>query len=196
MSWFVRLSIFLMLVTAPLAVLADSPATGSITGVAPFNMNFNETLVLNDGTTAYNFVFRNSGGTFNGKCAVGGGFSYTDQPCSGSDPTLIDTGGGSTESIMVSRFISAINGTAIGITASANNDGVTIDLVNDANGTAGNVDITETVSNGSFVVTGMSGGSAGGAPVPEFTTYMYMLVLAAGAWYVYNSAYGKVKNAN
>lgn len=111
-------SLFSILVLLlPNFAFAATAATGSITGVSPFNMSFNETMTISDGTTSYVFVFQNGGGGFNGQC-VTSGFSHYAQPCVNGDKTVIDTGGGPTEAVMVTRITNAINGTAIGITAS------------------------------------------------------------------------------
>ncbi len=184
-----RLSLFLSLICClilltPQVVFAATAATGSITGIAPMIWSFNETMVISDGTTAYNFKITNGGGTFNGQC-TNTGYPIYDQPCEPGDFTLIDTGGGGggDADTLRTRFAAAINATAIGVTATVN--GTTIDLVNDTQGSAGNVAITETVGNEGFTVSGMSGGTDAEA-VPEFTDTLYIAVLAAGGWYVFN----------
>lgn len=183
--------LFAMLVLfLPNITLADTAATGSITGVSPFNMSFNETMTLNDGTTSYVFVFQNGAGGFNGQC-VDNTFNHYAQPCVNGDKTVIDTGGGPTEANMVTRITNAINGTAIGITASES--GTTINLVNDTPGTAGNQTITETVSNNAFIVTGMSGGTGGGGggggtTVSEFSDMILLLTLSTEILYAYNKS--------
>ncbi len=173
-----------LIVSIPLIVSASAAATGSITGV--LGMFYNETFTISDGTTSYNFVARMFTGSSSGQCVNGlTDFMPKDQPCGDGSYTIMDFGGsgGSSETTRATNIAYAINATAIGVTATAN--GTTVDLVNDTPGASGNVDITETVSSGSFVVTGMSGGTDTAA-VPEFSTYLYMMTLAAGAWYVVN----------
>ncbi len=172
-----------LILLTPSSAFADTAATGSISGFGMGVFMFNETMMISDGTTEYNFKITNTGGAFNGQCATGGGSPYYAQPCEGTDPTIIDTGGGANEATLRTRFAAAINGTAIGVTATDN--GTSVDLVNDTLGEAGNVTITETVANGAFEVTGMSGGTGGVAATPEFSDYLYLTVLALGGYFVY-----------
>jgi hypothetical protein len=63
-------------------------------------------------------------------------------------------------------ILSSVHGAAIDITASIGGAGL-VNLTNDLSGTAGNVTITETVTNVGFIVTGMSGGTASAPVTPD-----------------------------
>ncbi len=182
------ISVAAIMLLIPFVAFASTAATGSITG-AKFGF-FGDIFTISDGVTSYSFLYRNSNGDANGQCALNNGFTYYEQPCLEGDDTVVDNGGpgGSDAATMTTRAAAAINATAIGVTATAND--TVVDLVNDTVGAAGNVAITETAANESFVVTGMSGGDDS-APVPEFSTYLYMMTLAAGAWYVINHFRGE-----
>ncbi len=123
---------------------ATVAATGTITVVAGASLVDTETFTLDDGTnSATIFEFDSGGGVTGSHVAV----SFT---------------GGSTAAQVRDAIISAINGVGAGLAITASIGGAAIvRLLNDATGLAGNVTITETVSNGGFVVAGMSGG--GGA---------------------------------
>jgi Ca2+-binding RTX toxin-like protein len=98
-----------------------------------------------------------------------GGFSIT-QFSGGSvytaaGATTVDVSGGG---VITAAQVAAVVNTAINgvvgtllITAANTPGSNLVALINDNTGTAGNVTITETVVNGGFTVTGMSGGSAG-----------------------------------
>ncbi len=177
----------------PQVVFAATAATGSITGIAPgIFAGFDEALTINDGTNSYLFLVTNMGGAFNGLCYPLGGWETYSQPCNTGDSTVIDVGGagGEETAALVASFAQAINATAINITATEN--GIVVTLTHDSSGTTGNQTITETVADISFGVSGMSGGTDTEA-VPEFTDTLYIAVLAAGGWYVFNRMAQKQK---
>ena len=117
-------------------------ATGTITTVAGSLLVDGETFTLNDGTnTATVFEFDSGGGVGGGNIAV----PFT---------------GGDSAATVAAAIQTAINGVGatLFITASSGGGAVT-NLVNDVMGTVGNVTITDTVADGGFTVTGMSGGA-------------------------------------
>ncbi len=105
-------------------------------------------IVLSDGATVTTFTFRNRAGAATGNIESG--------------TVTIDTGGGGGGVVgtMTDRIAQAINHANARLEIDAVSDGVnTVTLVNTrTSGTDGNVTITETVGDASFVVTGMSGG--------------------------------------
>lgn len=126
-------------------------ATGEIDAdVAPGNYNDGETFVLNDGVNpAVTFHF-NVTGTY----IPGGGYD--------DENIEVDISGAADKSAVGVIIRSAINGApTLDITATAAASLWITDLENDTGGTVGNESISETVSNGGFVVTGMSGGVDG-----------------------------------
>jgi hypothetical protein len=93
-------------------------------------------VTIHDGTSAYVFEFDKNG-------------SFTD--------IQVNLSGLTTANEVRDALISAINGSAIEVTASNGGAGI-VALVNDTVGGAGNVTITETVANAGFIVDGMNGG--------------------------------------
>ncbi len=65
--------------------------------------------------------------------------------------------GGDNQATVSAAVFAAINGAGIDITAVDN--GTDVDVTQDVAGTAGNVTITETVTDAGFVVTGFTGGT-------------------------------------
>lgn len=113
-------------------------ATGSITTIAGASHVDGETFTIHDGTTSYTFEFDSN-------ASVGGG------------NTAVSITGAPSADVMRDRIITAINGTAINITASNGGAGL-VTLTHDTTGANGNRVITETVANAGFVVVGMRGG--------------------------------------
>ena len=103
-----------------------------------------ESFVLNDGVNvATTFEFDRDG-------SVGGG------------RVAVPITPGMTAAQVRDAMVTAINGVGGGLAiTAAPGSGNTLSLVNDAAGSFGNQPITESVGNGGFVVTGMSGGTTG-----------------------------------
>jgi len=120
-------------ITAFPGVLA---ARGTITCPVAADIADGETVTIHDGTSAYVFEFDKNG-------------SFTD--------IQVNLSGLTTANEVRDALISAINGSAIEVTASNGGAGI-VALVNDTVGGAGNVTITETVTNAGFIVDGMNGG--------------------------------------
>jgi hypothetical protein len=116
-------------------------ATGSITTVAEASLVDGETFTLDDGTTSVTFEFDLAGGD-----GVAGG------------NVAVVLGGAATADDVRDAIILAITGSALGITA-ADGGAATVDLTNDTVGTVGNTTSAETVANGTFAVTDMTGGA-------------------------------------
>ncbi len=117
------------------------PASGQITAVAGASLVDGETFTLDDGVnTPTIFEFDSGGGVVPGHVAVA--FTALDTATQVRD-----------------AMVTAINTVAatLAITASPVSTNI-VKLVNDANGTAGNQLITDTVINASFVPVGMTGG--------------------------------------
>lgn len=127
-------------VTTGVAAVA---ATGSITAVGGASLVDGETFTLNDGANSPTiFEFDSGGGVTGGHTAV----SFT---------------GGDSAATVAASIRAAINGVGAGLAITAAAPiGAVVGLTNDATGTLGNHAITETVANGGFTVTGMSGGAA------------------------------------
>lgn len=123
------------------AIVTGVAATGTITTVAGANLVDGETFTLNDGVHAPTiFEFDSNASVTPGNIAV----TFT---------------GGDSATTVRGAIISAINGVAGTLTITASIGGAAVvNLVNDATGTAGNHAISETVADGGFLVTGMSGG--------------------------------------
>lgn len=129
---------------------AGKAATGSITVVAQANLVDGETFTIDDGVNpALTFEYDVAG---NG---VGGGNRTVD--VSG------DTTVGQVQVTTIAAIQSAIDADLLDLTVEEGEDPGVILLTNTAIGAAGNVDITETVTDGGFVVDGMSGGVDAGA---------------------------------
>lgn len=123
-------------------VPAGVAATGTIVVVAGSALVDGETFTINDGyNTPTVFEFDSGGG-------VGGG-----------NVAVPFTGGDSAATVKAS-VISAINGvtTALRVTAS-DGGGSTVNLTADFKGTASNNAVTDTVADGGFSTTGLSGGA-------------------------------------
>jgi len=132
-------------IVIPASLFTDTvAATGSITVIAGSDLVDGETFTLDDGVNnPVVFEFNSSGGVTGSNVAV----TFT---------------GGSTATQVRDAIISAINGVASGLAITASPGGsAVVSLVNDAEGMAGNIAITDTVADASFTHTGMSGG--GGA---------------------------------
>lgn len=128
-------------------------ATGSITVVAGSALVDTETFVLDDGTNPpTTFEFDSGGGVTPGNEAVAF--------------TALDT-----VTQIRDAVISAINGVVAGLEITASPGGANlVSLVNDSVGAAGNVAITDTVTDSGFIVSGMSGGRDAG----PFKTLLYL----------------------
>mgnify|MGYP001570413081 FL=1 len=124
------------------ATATNGYATGSMTTVAKANLVDTETFTLHDGVASYVFEFDVAGnGVTGGRTAV---------------DVSLDT----TADQVRDRVITAINGTAILITASSGG-AATVSLVNDRFGSVGNTTSAETVADAGFALTDMTGGVAG-----------------------------------
>jgi hypothetical protein len=115
-------------------------ATGSITCPAKASFVDGETLTISDGTTAYVFEFDVAGD------GVGAG------------NVQVNISTDTSANAVAARLITAINGTAIGITASTGG-GAIVTLTHDTATDAGNVAILSTVTTALFIYSGMSGGA-------------------------------------
>jgi len=116
-------------------------ATGTITCVVKASLVDTEEVVIGDGTTSVTFEFDVAG--------------------DGATGTQVDVSGDTTAADVAATLAAAIDGSALALTVTDNLDG-TISLANTlAVGATGNVAITETVANGGFSVSGMSGGVDG-----------------------------------
>jgi len=137
--------------------MAGTKATGWIQFVAKANLVDGETFVLDDGTNpAVTFHFNVTGG-------------YT--PVGGYDATNIevDVSGDITSDQVATTAKTAING--VGSTLYITGGSITagkLNLENDNFGIAGNQTITETVADGGFSVSGMSGGTEGIVGIWEY----------------------------
>lgn len=154
------------------------PARGSliaeeanaVTGIAD-----GDTFIISDGVTAVTFEFDTN-------ASVGGG----------NTPVTITTS--MTAANVKAAIIAAINGHAFGITASSGS-GNRIELVNDANGTAGNVAITETMAN--VIDSGVSlspEGMSGGFGTTELTWSAALRIIAPSRAFVYTISAQTVAN--
>lgn len=124
----------------------DIAASGSIKFVGKHNLVDGETFVLNDGTTTVTFHFDVSG-TY----TPVGGYDATDIRVNVSSDTSADE--------VATTAKTAINGSTLDITGGTINLGEgLLRLENNVGGTDGNQAISETVSNSSFIVYGMTGG--------------------------------------
>jgi len=145
--------------TPPMAVPAYF-AVGAIQAVERYTISNNEYFTVNDGNgTTVNFEFMES-------------TPFT--PTSGR--TTIDVINDNDADQVAASIASAINYSALQIEAKVYND--TVQLVHKIAGPAGNVAITEHLTNPNFYVTGMANG--GGGLVWVFSVY----ALAAGTLYV------------
>src|SRR3990167_1863205 len=115
-----------------------SMARGSITTVAKANLVDAETFVLDDGPTSVTFEF-----DVNGTGVSGGN-------------TAVNVSTDTTAADVRDRIITAINASALTIVAS-NGGAATVTLVNSVPGTDGNTTSSETVVDGGFAITNMSG---------------------------------------
>lgn len=116
-------------------------ATGSIKVVAGASLVDGETVTVDDGASpAVIFEFNSGGGV------------------SGSNVAVAFTGGDSAATVRTA-LLAALSGAGLGMTFTADPDAADVILIeNDLPGTAGNVTITDTVTNVGFVCNGMSGG--------------------------------------
>ena len=114
-------------------------AIGTITTVAKANLVDGETFTLNEGVASYVFEIDVAGdGVTGGRTAV---------------DVSLDT----TADQVRDRIVTAINSTAILITA-ASGGAATVSLTNDRFGSVGNATSAETVADAGFVLTDMAGG--------------------------------------
>lgn len=124
-------------------------AIGSITTVVANNIVDGESVIMDDGTGAggpnangvYIFEFRKTGSP------------------SGTNIAVALTAGWTADQVKTA-LISAVNGSAIAITASSGGTGL-MSLVHDVAGGVGNVTIVDTVGDAGFVCVGMNGGGYG-----------------------------------
>lgn len=125
----------------------DAPATGTITTVAAANLVDGETFTLDDGiNTPVVFEF--------------------DVTPDGVTPgnILVDVSGDITADDVRDTVIAAINGVGGALEISAASGGAaTVDLTHTLGGTVGNTTSSETVADGGFVITNMTGGLDDGA---------------------------------
>lgn len=125
----------------------DVAAQGAIQFVAKANLVDGETFVLDDGTNAAVTFYFDVTGTY----TPGGGYDATN--------VRVNVSGDTTVAEVAATAKTAINGaTALDITAGTITSDDVLKLENDTGGILGNQAITETVSNSSFVVYGMTGG--------------------------------------
>ena len=127
--------------------VGPSAATGLIVAVPGSNLLDGETFTIDDGaggTTTFEFDSKNASGVTLGHEAI---------PFAGSDSA----------SQVADQIRDAVSGAAQ-LQVSANSTGPAVWLVNDNVGSAGNVPITEAVSDVDFLVLGMSGGTNDTAP--------------------------------
>jgi hypothetical protein len=124
--------------------LSATAAAGTIhVPAAPATINNGETFILNDGVHAASvFEFRRSGSVTPGNILV-------------NIATVVSI------LQLLTAMNSAINGVGAGlaITSTIDSPNPQLTLLNDATGSAGNQAITDTVANGDFTHTGMSGGT-------------------------------------
>lgn len=129
-----------------LGLLVSGKATGDITFVTGANTVDGETFVLDDGV--------NSAVTFE--------FDSDSSVTETNTLRAVDYTGSETAAEMMALGVAAVNDAPVlDITATAG-AGAVMNLENDTPGTAGNVAITETVTDAGFLVNGMDGGSAYG----------------------------------
>jgi hypothetical protein len=130
-------------ITTPAGSLIFAPATGSIVNGGGSTIVDGEVFVLDDGVNpAVTFEFDD-------------------------DSSVVETGtlrqvaftGGESATAMTALIDAAITGAPTLDISVSSSGGNTVNLVNDTTGVGGNVAITETVVDGSFVVSGMSGGT-------------------------------------
>jgi hypothetical protein len=126
-------------------------ATGTITTIAGASIVDTETFTISDGF-----------GGVTGDPGVGAKIFEFDSGggVSGGNVAVAFTGGDSADTIRDS-IIAAINGVANFRVTASSGGAATVSLVNDFDGTFGNLTITETVANAGFIVSGMSGGVNG-----------------------------------
>jgi phage tail sheath protein FI len=124
-------------------------ATGSITHIAKASHVDGETFTLDDGVNPpTTFEYDESG---------------TNVPAAGN--VEIDISGDTTDDDVKTSTIAAINGVTTTLLIQASDGGVGVTTLTNVNPGAYNADITETVADGGFVVTGMAGGVAETAEV-------------------------------
>jgi hypothetical protein len=121
-------------------------ALGTVTCIVANNIVDGETLIMDDGTAAGG---PNSNGVYIFE------FRKTGSP-SGTNILVSITAGWTADQVKTA-LISAINGTAIAITASSGGTGL-VSLVHDTAGGIGNVTLVDTVNDAGFVTVGMNGG--------------------------------------
>lgn len=121
----------------------DVAATGTIADVSGANHVDGETVTISDGVHEPTvFEYDSNGSVTAGRVAV-------------------TFAGGDSAATIHTALINAINGVGANLEVTASDGGgSTVNLVNDTKGAAGNVAISETVANGSYTVTGMSGGQS------------------------------------
>ncbi|HQN09873.1 MAG TPA: phage tail tube protein [Thermoanaerobaculia bacterium] len=143
-------SFFQKLLTGTLVKSGATKATGTIVCVPKADLIDGETVTLDDGTnvpTVFEFDVNGTG--------VSGGNVQVDVS---SATTAID---------VAAILHAAINGVGAGLAITSTNPGTgTLNLQNDAEGSDGNVAITDTVADTDFTHTGMSGGT----PLPYLAT--------------------------
>lgn len=133
--------------TVTTAGVTAAAATGSITAIAGSLLVDGETFTISDGTnTPTIFEFDSGGGVGGGNIAV----TFT---------------GGDSDTTVASAIASAINGVGGTLNVTAAPSGASVTLTNDNTGASGNVAISETVLDGGFITSGMSGGATGVAYV-------------------------------
>lgn len=123
-------------------VPANAYATGSITAVAKANLVDGETFSISDGYQTVTFEF--------------------DLPPDGvsGGNVVVDVSADTTAVEVASRMVSAINGSALAITAdNSSGTSATVDLTQDRGGTRGNTTIAETVTDAGFTKVDFSGGA-------------------------------------
>lgn len=125
-------------------------ATGSITTVAKASLLSGEKVVIGDGRgVTLEFVFDLTGSAVT----------------LATNQRRVDVSADTTADQVRDRLITVINTSSeLRVTASSGG-AATVTLTNDFPGTDGNVTVTETVANGTFAVTGMTGGSLSGLPL-------------------------------
>lgn len=133
-----------------ITVAAAAKATGTITCVSKAELVDGEKFVIDDGTRVVTFWIDQTGG-------------YT--PIGGYDATnvRVNVFGCTDADSVVDVVVIAINGATIDITASEGTSPI-VNLLHDSNGPY-NYDITETVTDSDFAVTGMTGGGGGNVAV-------------------------------
>lgn len=128
---------------------SGTAATGSITTVAQANLLDGETVVISDGTTSVTFEFK-----------------VTATYAVPSPNVAVDVSADTTADDVRDTLIGAINGVDNFDITAADGGAATVDLTNDNPNLApadANTAITETVADGGFAVSGMSGATASDA---------------------------------